>query len=193
MYKGRDFNKVLTEILKSVRMGKAHLAPAFCFVDPFGWQDLNYDTLSDFMMEPHSELFITFMSGFINRFLESERHHESLESIFGNEQLTDLQKIENTEERTERMLYFFKENLKSRCKSKGGQKEFYDIGFKTRDRSNNKLYHLLYLTRGSNMTELEIALGEKVDIGNFDPLAEKLFHNTLKSFGLKGRWWKERH
>ena len=144
--KGRDFNKVLTEILKSVRMGKAHLAPAFCFVDPFGWQDLNYDTLSDFMMEPHSELFITFMSGFINRFLESERHHESLESIFGNEQLTDLQKIENTEERTERMLYFFKENLKSRCKSKGGQKEFYDIGFKTRDRSNNKLYHLLYLT-----------------------------------------------
>ena len=57
----------------------------------------------------------------------------------------------------------------------------------------NHIYGESLHTRGSNMSELEIALGEKVDIGNFDPLAEKLFHNTLKSFGLKGRWWKERH
>lgn len=144
--KGRGFNEVLSDLLNEVRMANAHLAPAFCFVDPFGWKDLNYDALSDFMREPRSELFITFMSGFINRFLESERHHETLTSIFSNEQLSDLQAIQDTEERSERMLYFFKENLKSRINSKGEQKELYDIGFKTRDCNNNKLYHLLYLT-----------------------------------------------
>ncbi len=46
-------------------------------------------------------------------------------------------------------------------------------------------------TRGSNMSELEIALEEKIELGNFDAAAEKLFHSMLKEHDLKGRWWKE--
>lgn len=46
-------------------------------------------------------------------------------------------------------------------------------------------------TRGSNMSEIEIALGERIVVGNFDIAAGRLFHSTLKKFGLKGRWWKE--
>ena len=47
-------------------------------------------------------------------------------------------------------------------------------------------------TRGSNMSEIEIAIGEKVEIGTFDSVAEEIFHSELKKCGLKGRWWKER-
>ena len=151
--KGRDFNEVMNEVLKSLRSENTHLAPAFCFVDPFGWRDLNYDTLSSFMLEPHSELLITFMSGFINRFLESERHHESLAHIFSGGQLDKLRDIKNTDERTECMLGLFKENLKSRCMSSDGKKELYDVAFKTKDRNDVKLYHLLYLTRSEKGME----------------------------------------
>ncbi|QRF76142.1 Radical SAM superfamily protein [Thermoplasmatales archaeon] len=45
--------------------------------------------------------------------------------------------------------------------------------------------------RGSNMSELEAALGEKIEIGDFDTGMEKQFHRILGTFGLKGRWWKE--
>ena len=46
-------------------------------------------------------------------------------------------------------------------------------------------------TRGSNTTELESMLGEKIELGNFDSVMEKNFHSTLNRYGLKGRWWKE--
>ncbi len=46
-------------------------------------------------------------------------------------------------------------------------------------------------TRGSNMSEIEIALGEKIEIGGFDRAAERIFHSTLNKYGLKGRWWHE--
>ena len=45
--------------------------------------------------------------------------------------------------------------------------------------------------RGSNISELEVALGERIELGNFDPSAEIAFHSILKKHGLKGRWWKE--
>lgn len=47
--------------------------------------------------------------------------------------------------------------------------------------------------RGSNMSELEAALGEKIILGDFDIAMEKQFHKTLSRFGLKGRWWREFH
>ena len=47
--------------------------------------------------------------------------------------------------------------------------------------------------RGSNMGELEAALGEKIMLGDFDLAMEKQFHKTLGKFGLKGRWWRETH
>ena len=46
-------------------------------------------------------------------------------------------------------------------------------------------------TRGSNITELESMLGESISMGNFDLVMEKKFHNELKKYGMKGRWWKE--
>ena len=144
--KGRDFNNALNDVLVSVRARGSHLAPTFCFVDPFGWQDLNYGTLSNLMREPRSELLITFMSGFMNRFLESERHQESLINIFSDTQMGELKNTVVVEERTELMLYFFAENLKSKCGGSNDQKELYSIGFRTRDHNNNTLYHLLYLT-----------------------------------------------
>ena len=48
-------------------------------------------------------------------------------------------------------------------------------------------------TRGSNIKELEIALQEPLILGDFDEAMEKRFHAILLKYGMKGRWWRERH
>ena len=45
--------------------------------------------------------------------------------------------------------------------------------------------------RGSNISELEAILGEKIELGNFDTAMEKQFHKILETFRMKGRWWRE--
>ncbi len=47
--------------------------------------------------------------------------------------------------------------------------------------------------RGSNLNEIEFAIGEKVMLGNFDNAIEKVFYRLLKKYNLKGKWWKEQH
>lgn len=45
--------------------------------------------------------------------------------------------------------------------------------------------------RGSNMGEIEMALGERPVLDDFDRKIEKEFYRLLKLYALKGRWWKE--
>ena len=46
-------------------------------------------------------------------------------------------------------------------------------------------------TRGSNMGELEQALGERVNVDGFDSVIERKFNTVMSEFHLKGRWWRE--
>jgi len=45
--------------------------------------------------------------------------------------------------------------------------------------------------RGINIAYIENALGQKLDLNGFDKEAEQLFHESLSTVGLKGRWWRE--
>ena len=47
--------------------------------------------------------------------------------------------------------------------------------------------------RGENMRYIEEALGFKVDVRNWDYIAEKLFYKALNEYGLKGEWIAERY
>lgn len=55
----------------------------------------------------------------------------------------------------------------------------------------DKIYGECLHVRGSNMSELEATLGEKILLANFDAAMEKAFHRVLKRYGMLGRWWKE--
>jgi hypothetical protein len=46
-------------------------------------------------------------------------------------------------------------------------------------------------TRGSNIKELEVAIGEPIMLEGFDEAMEKKFHKTLQKYGMTGRWWRE--
>ncbi|MCL4450114.1 MAG: radical SAM protein [Candidatus Thermoplasmatota archaeon] len=46
-------------------------------------------------------------------------------------------------------------------------------------------------TRGSNIGELEQALGERVSVEGLDYVIERRFKAVMSEFHLKGRWWRE--
>lgn len=55
----------------------------------------------------------------------------------------------------------------------------------------NHIYGESLHIRGSNMGEIEMALGEKPELEGFDKKIEKEFYRLLNLYGLKGKWWKE--
>ena len=56
----------------------------------------------------------------------------------------------------------------------------------------NYIYGESIHSRGSNMKELEIALGEQPQLKGFDKKIEKEFYKLLKKSKLKGKWWPDK-
>lgn len=47
-------------------------------------------------------------------------------------------------------------------------------------------------TRGSNMIEIEKALGERPNLDGFDFSIGKAFYKLLRKYGLHGKWWPDK-
>lgn len=57
--------------------------PAFLFIDPFGFESLCYDTVSEFASTPKFDFLLTFMVRDIKRFLDSTLHEKAIKNVFG--------------------------------------------------------------------------------------------------------------
>ncbi len=55
----------------------------------------------------------------------------------------------------------------------------------------NHIYGESLHIRGSNLSEVEFALGEKISLKGFDAEIEKVFVRLLKKYDLEGKWWSE--
>lgn len=137
-----DFVSTLKELLGTLKSSGYKLAPTFCFVDPYGWEVLDLDLFAEFMAEKKAELFITFMVGFIDRFSTDEKSKKALSKLFKAEQLEAMNKAKTNDEKEELTVAFFVENLKSKIKDKN----IFNISFAVKGKSNNTIYHLVYLT-----------------------------------------------
>ncbi|MGC8578347.1 MAG: three-Cys-motif partner protein TcmP [Thermoproteota archaeon] len=141
----REFNNALAELLDQLDKEGQRLAPTFCFVDPFGWEDLNIELLARFMKQEKAELFITFMAGFIQRFIGEDLHIPSLLKLFSEEQLNEA-KTKGPEEKGEFLLKAFLVNLLEKIRLANNGKDIYHVSFETRNSYNNLEYYLIYLT-----------------------------------------------
>lgn len=71
------------EITTYLRDQKARLAPTFALIDPFGWTGMPMSVISDLLDHPSCEVFINFMVGFVNRFLEHPDQTGNMDDLFG--------------------------------------------------------------------------------------------------------------
>ena len=185
-----EFLPSLRGILDFLDRENRRLAPAFCFVDPFGWRDLDLDLFSRFMIENKAELFITFMAGFIQRFEEEDGHLPSLRKLFTDDQLREAS-TKVPEEKGGFLLAAFTTNLIQKISERDDKKKIYSISFETRNSSNNLEYYLIYLTsHEKGMKVMKDAMYSVSSIGefkfsdfDFDPGQQ-----TLVDYGMTESW-----
>jgi three-Cys-motif partner protein len=80
------FEEVITELLQKVE----RMAPAFCFIDPFGYSGLPLQVIKRFLERPTTEAFINFMYEPISRFLSVQSQHEHLDLLFGTDRWREV-------------------------------------------------------------------------------------------------------
>ncbi len=140
-----SFDRSVSSILDEFEKQGASLAPTLAFVDPFGFSEFPMGTLRRILANPSCEVFVTFMSGFVSRFLEPDRG-PALDALFG---CSDWNKARNLEsqERIDFLVRLYERQLGT------GLTKAYVRSFEIQGRSNRPLYHLVFAT--TNIRGLE--------------------------------------
>ena len=107
-----------TEIIKLLDEKHDKLPPTFCFIDPFGF-DAPFYVIKRLMAIPKTEVFFTFMSRDINRFISSDKHIKSLNKLFGTEEwMEHIQNSSNNYLNEKSILHFYSDRLKGEANIK---------------------------------------------------------------------------
>lgn len=81
-----EFSNILDDIIRDY---DNNISPAFFFIDPFGFGGIPLDLIKRILTNPKTEVFITFMTRDVNRFLKSPPHKSSIQELFGCEDVQE--------------------------------------------------------------------------------------------------------
>jgi len=82
-----EFADVAENLIKKVG---ADLIPTFFFIDPFGFKGVPFETIKRILSAKKTEVFITFMYGFIKRFIGRLELETCIDELFGCEEWRDI-------------------------------------------------------------------------------------------------------
>ncbi|GGM63333.1 hypothetical protein GCM10011608_55730 [Micromonospora sonchi] len=77
------FDVQATAMIERLREQKRRMAPTFAFVDPFGYSGLPMDLLAELLNYGRSEVFVNFMVGHVQRFIERVGQERAMRDLFG--------------------------------------------------------------------------------------------------------------
>lgn len=133
-----SFDRSVTTILDDFDKRGEKLAPTLVFVDPFGFTEFPMATLQRILATRHCEIFVTFMSGFVSRFLEPERA-EALGALFGCSDWTSARNLTG-HERVDYLVRLYERQLRAAAP------KAYAKSFEIADTNDRSLYHLVFAT-----------------------------------------------
>jgi three-Cys-motif partner protein len=107
------FDDTLTEIFKYIDEQKARLAPAFVFIDPFGFTGIPFALIKRIMGNEKCEVLITFMFEEINRFIRDDKLWDSLIGTFGTDKWKQVISEQDPKRRTELLHTIYREQLET--------------------------------------------------------------------------------
>lgn len=133
------FEPTVTKILDDLDKEGKGLAPAFAFVDPFGFSGLPFDLLARLLKHERSEAFITFMVDSINRFLTAPNEviREHIRALFGTDDVFNI--FSGASDRTDNLTRLYQSQLQ-----KLGR---FVRSFEMRDKNGKIIYHLQFVTK----------------------------------------------
>jgi spore photoproduct lyase len=94
-----EFANVTSEILKELRESGQQIIPSFFFIDPFGFSGVPFKIVKGILSLRRTEIFFTFMSREINRFLSGENIEEILDELYENPDWREIIKISDWQKR----------------------------------------------------------------------------------------------
>jgi three-Cys-motif partner protein len=142
-----EFEKTLAEILNYIDEQKKVLAPAFVFIDPFGFTGIPMELIKRIMENQSCEVLITFMYEEINRFVSLESLWDNLDKTFGTEKWKNILSISDAQQRLNLLHNIYEEQLEKFCSIK------YVRSFRMLNKLNKTDYFLFFGT--NNITGLK--------------------------------------
>jgi three-Cys-motif partner protein len=94
------FDEKMSEVLRTVAEQKKKLAPAFVMVDPFGVGQTPMSVIAGILENPKSEVFISFMWEWINRFKGQPEFDKPLTELYGTDAWKGYAKLPSAEQKT---------------------------------------------------------------------------------------------
>lgn len=171
-----SFEDVTKQIIASLDQEKASLAPAFLFIDPFGY-NLPFELIQKLMSYDKCEVFINFMYEFINRFIERDGQETVMTRLFGGDEWTTLGVGNLTpEERKSAIHGLYQMKLEKRAAR-------YVRSFELKGKKNTTKYFLFYGTNHKLGLEKMKSAMWKVDTGGRFSFSDATNPNQTVLFG----------
>lgn len=111
------FDQSVSALLSDIVADNKILAPSFVMVDPFGVSQTPMAVIADILKNPKSEVYISFMAEWINRFISAPEFEVGLDSLFGCSEWREARKIQHFHDRK---VFLFE--LYEKCLRKAGAK-----------------------------------------------------------------------
>jgi len=83
IHHGQQFEQAFSEILLGCIGQYGRLPPTFALIDPFGWTGVSFETIQKILGYQSCEVLITFMYGWINRFIGLPDQESNVDRFFG--------------------------------------------------------------------------------------------------------------
>lgn len=107
-----EFNESMSDVLDAVERQNKQLAPCFAMLDPFGVSHTPMSIVKRLLKNKQSEVYISFMYEWINRFKEHDNFEKHLDDLYGCEDWRDGIDIDNAEKRKKYLFDLYKLQLK---------------------------------------------------------------------------------
>jgi len=133
-----EFEPTIQGLLEELDKEKKRLAPCFAFIDPFGFTGFSMNLLKRLLFYDKCEVLITFMAGFIRRFLDDLRE-PALDTLYGTKEWRKIRTIK--ESRIKNLLKLYEKQLKEQCGV------IYVRSFEMIGSNNQIIYYLIFATK----------------------------------------------
>lgn len=108
-----DYEAALRGICEDLSNRGQTLAPAFAFLDPYGFK-LSMDLLNTLLAFPRCELLINFMYKYVDMAIHNPQQDANMDRLFGCADWRGVQAIEPAAERARRTINLFSDRLEAR-------------------------------------------------------------------------------
>jgi len=156
-----NFADELNQTLDGIEQDGHNLAPTFAFIDPFGYGGFPMELVTRLLNYRSCEVLITFMDGFVNRFLDPS-HENTVNGLFGTDEWQQARQIPTTTRRIDFLLELYNNQLKTRVGTK------FVRTFRMTDENERIIYDLIFATKHpKGMEVMKKAMEKVMSKGNY--------------------------